>query len=118
MIDAANPDYVEGGLINFEKKRKEFEVLAQVQFFVSLQNVKMFQNFPIDEYICFLMQIKLLQGAANGYHIVEDVGFIRWFDSILVLDDREADRLSCQIEPDNNNHYNGENGFSKSSKSR
>lgn len=31
MIDAANPDYVEGGLINFEKKRKEFEVLALVQ---------------------------------------------------------------------------------------
>lgn len=30
MIDAANPDYLEGGLINFEKKRKEFEVLAQV----------------------------------------------------------------------------------------
>ncbi|KAK7580177.1 hypothetical protein V9T40_000806 [Parthenolecanium corni] len=91
MIDAANPDYVEGGLINFEKKRKEFEVLAL---------------------------IKLLQGAAKGYYIVEDVGFVRWFDSILILEDVQADKLSCQIEPDNNNHYKGENGFSKSSKSR
>ncbi|XP_049815451.1 ral guanine nucleotide dissociation stimulator-like 1 [Schistocerca nitens] len=72
MIDTAIPDTVADGLINFDKRRKEFEVLAQ---------------------------IKLLQGAANAYNIPDDPMFDRWFDSVLVLDDREAYELSCQIEP-------------------
>jgi len=72
MIDTAIPDTVSEGLINFDKRRKEFEVLAQ---------------------------IKLLQGAANAYTITEDSVFERWFDSVLTLDDREAYQLSCQIEP-------------------
>lgn len=71
MIDTAIPDVVADGLINFDKRRKEFEVLAQ---------------------------IKLLQGAANVYNLPDDPAFDRWFDSILVLDDREAYELSCQIE--------------------
>lgn len=33
MIDTAIPDTVGEGLINFDKRRKEFEVLAQVDFF-------------------------------------------------------------------------------------
>lgn len=33
MIDSAIPDTVGDGLINFDKKRKEFEVLAQVGTF-------------------------------------------------------------------------------------
>lgn len=72
MIDTAIPDTVSEGLINFDKRRKEFEVLAQ---------------------------IRLLQGAANAYNIPQDPLFDKWFDSILVLDDREAYQLSCQIEP-------------------
>ncbi|XP_047472834.1 ral guanine nucleotide dissociation stimulator-like isoform X2 [Penaeus chinensis] len=72
MIDTAIPDTVSNGLINFDKKRKEFEVLAQ---------------------------IRLLQGAANAYQMVRDEMFERWWDSVLVLDDKEAWRLSCQIEP-------------------
>ncbi|KAK9510137.1 hypothetical protein O3M35_004984 [Rhynocoris fuscipes] len=72
MIDAAIPDMLPEGLINFDKRRKEFEVLAQ---------------------------IKLLQGAANAYTITEDLSFERWFDSVLTLDDKEAYQLSCQIEP-------------------
>ena len=32
MIDTAIPDTVANGLINFDKKRKEFEVLAQVMY--------------------------------------------------------------------------------------
>lgn len=76
MIDTAIPDTIGDGLINFDKRRKEFEVLAQ---------------------------IKLLQGAANAYHFKPDPIFDRWFDSILVLDDREAYQLSCQIEPSNTN---------------
>ncbi|KAJ8966108.1 hypothetical protein NQ317_000021, partial [Molorchus minor] len=72
MIDTAIPDAICDGLINFDKRRKEFEVLAQ---------------------------IKLLQGAANAYHFTVDPAFDRWFDTILVLDDRQAYQLSCQIEP-------------------
>ncbi|XP_025832732.1 ral guanine nucleotide dissociation stimulator-like 1 [Agrilus planipennis] len=75
MIDTAIPDITQDGLINFDKKRKEFEVLAQ---------------------------IKLLQGAANAYQLPEDPDFDTWFDSILVLDDRDAYLLSCQIEPSSN----------------
>lgn len=75
MIDTAIPDTVADGLINFDKRRKEFEVLAQ---------------------------IKLLQGAANAYHLACDPMFDRWFDSVIVLDDREAHTLSCQIEPQTN----------------
>ncbi|XP_050361818.1 ral guanine nucleotide dissociation stimulator isoform X2 [Nymphalis io] len=96
MIDTAIPDTVADGLINFDKRRKEFEVLAQ---------------------------IKLLQGAANAYHLPTDPMFDRWFDSVIVLDDREAYQLSCQIEPptnppkerrpkklnDNNNHGHRKN---------
>lgn len=73
MIHAAIPDHIgTNNLINFDKKRKEFEVLAQ---------------------------IKLLQGAANAYHLPEDLLFDRWFASLLVLDEREAHTLSCQLEP-------------------
>ncbi|KRT86599.1 hypothetical protein AMK59_263 [Oryctes borbonicus] len=76
MIDTAIPDLISDGLINFDKRRKEFEVLAQ---------------------------IKLLQGAANAYQLIEDPLFDLWFDSLLVLDDREAYKLSCQIEPSSTN---------------
>ncbi|KAM4749553.1 ral guanine nucleotide dissociation stimulator-like 3 [Rhinophrynus dorsalis] len=31
MLDTALPDYTEGGLINFDKRRKEYEVLAKIQ---------------------------------------------------------------------------------------
>lgn len=74
MIHAAIPDFVgsEKSLINFDKKRKEFEVLAQ---------------------------IKLLQGAANTYNLRDDSNFDRWFASMLVLDEREAHNISCQLEP-------------------
>ncbi|XP_047741257.1 ral guanine nucleotide dissociation stimulator isoform X2 [Hyalella azteca] len=72
MIDTAIPDTVHDGLINFDKKRKEFEVLAQ---------------------------IRLLQGAAAAYQLEPDVQFDQWWDSALVLDDKESWRLSCDIEP-------------------
>ncbi|XP_032677984.1 ral guanine nucleotide dissociation stimulator isoform X2 [Odontomachus brunneus] len=72
MIDTAIPDTIADGLINFDKRRKEFEVLAR---------------------------IRLLQGAANAYNFSTDPVFDRWFHSVLVLDDREAYKLSCQIEP-------------------
>jgi len=71
MIDTAIPDTIADGLINFDKRRKEFEVLAR---------------------------IRLLQGAANAYNFKMDPVFDRWFYSVLVLDDRESYKLSCQIE--------------------
>lgn len=72
MIHAAIPDTIMDHLINFDKRRKEFEVLAQ---------------------------IKLLQGAANSYNLPDDQLFDRWFASLLVLDERESHTLSCQLEP-------------------
>ena len=72
MIDTAIADMTHDGLINFDKRRKEFEVLAQ---------------------------IKLLQGAANAYHIETDAKFNRWFEAVLLLDEREAFDLSCKLEP-------------------
>ena len=36
MIDTAIPDMTSDGLINFDKRRKEFEVLAQVMNWIWL----------------------------------------------------------------------------------
>ncbi|XP_071948479.1 ral guanine nucleotide dissociation stimulator-like 1 isoform X2 [Antedon mediterranea] len=72
MIDTAFPDYVEGGLINFEKKRKEFEVLAQ---------------------------IKLLQTAAKNYNLQKDKGFDDWFKRQRGRNYDECCMLSNEIEP-------------------
>ena len=82
MVDTAIPDATADGLINFDKRRKEFEVLAQ---------------------------IKLLQGAANSYQIANDPRFERWFESLMVLDDREAYELSCNLEPSNSGHSSARN---------
>ncbi|MGH0182965.1 UNVERIFIED_CONTAM: hypothetical protein FKN15_010296 [Acipenser sinensis] len=71
MLDTALPDYVEGGLINFEKRRREFEVIAQ---------------------------IKLLQSACNSYCLSADQAFLRWFRSQQHLTDEESYTLSCEIE--------------------
>ncbi|XP_036365562.1 ral guanine nucleotide dissociation stimulator isoform X2 [Octopus sinensis] len=72
MMDTAMPDVTENIQINFEKKRKEFEVLAQ---------------------------IKLLQLAAQIYHFKDDTQFWLWFDAIRVYDENESHDLSCIIEP-------------------
>lgn len=78
MIDTAISDMMQDGLINFDKRRKEFEVLAQ---------------------------IKLLQGAANAYHIETDVKFNKWFDTVPLLDEKEAFDLSCKLDPGSGNSY-------------
>uniref|UniRef100_A0A8C4ERX8 Ral guanine nucleotide dissociation stimulator-like 1 n=1 Tax=Dicentrarchus labrax TaxID=13489 RepID=A0A8C4ERX8_DICLA len=71
MLDTALPDLVEGGLINFEKRRREFEVIAQ---------------------------IKLLQSACNSYCLGPEPAFLRWFKSQVQLSEEESYALSCEIE--------------------
>ncbi|XP_029355434.1 ral guanine nucleotide dissociation stimulator-like 1 isoform X1 [Echeneis naucrates] len=71
MLDTALPDLVEGGLINFEKRRREFEVIAQ---------------------------IKLLQSACNSYCLTPEAAFLRWFKSQPQLSEEESYALSCEIE--------------------
>lgn len=71
MLDAAHQDFTEDGLINFEKRRKEFEVIAQ---------------------------IKLLQEAAKNYIIVQDEKFRRWFDNIKTFTESESYHWSCKVE--------------------
>ncbi|KAL7884565.1 hypothetical protein AOLI_G00073350 [Acnodon oligacanthus] len=71
MLDTALPDLVEGGLINFEKRRREFEVIAQ---------------------------IKLLQSACNSYCLNPDPAFLRWFKSQPQHTEEESYSLSCEIE--------------------
>ncbi|XP_072096325.1 ral guanine nucleotide dissociation stimulator-like isoform X4 [Mobula birostris] len=72
MLDTAVKDHLDGGLINFEKRRKEFEVIAQ---------------------------IKLLQSACNNYSFTPDRRFVEWFRSVGRLTEAEGYNLSCEIEP-------------------
>ncbi|XP_053359944.1 ral guanine nucleotide dissociation stimulator-like 1 isoform X1 [Clarias gariepinus] len=71
MLDTALPDLVEGSLINFEKRRREFEVIAQ---------------------------IKLLQSACNSYCLNPDPAFLRWFKTQPQQTEEESYGLSCEIE--------------------
>ncbi|KAM6317655.1 LOW QUALITY PROTEIN: ral guanine nucleotide dissociation stimulator-like 1, partial [Podargus strigoides] len=70
MLDTALLDYIEGGLINFEKRRREFEVLAQIM---------------------------LLQSACNIYCMTPDRKFI-WFKRQQNLTEEESYSFSCEIE--------------------
>ncbi|XP_065706850.2 ral guanine nucleotide dissociation stimulator-like 1 [Patagioenas fasciata] len=71
MLDTALQDYIEGGLINFEKRRREFEVIAQ---------------------------IKLLQSSCNSYSMTQDEKFQQWFRRQRHLSDEESFHLSREIE--------------------
>ncbi|KAL1022945.1 hypothetical protein UPYG_G00034570 [Umbra pygmaea] len=71
MLDTALQDFVEGGLINFEKRRREFEVIAQ---------------------------IKLLQSACNSYCLSADAAFLRWFKSQPQHSEEDSYSMSCEIE--------------------
>ncbi|NWZ36205.1 GNDS protein, partial [Brachypodius atriceps] len=72
MLDTAMKDFLDSGLINFEKRRKEFEVIAQ---------------------------IKLLQSACNNYSFTQEDRFVEWFHSLERLSEAESYGLSCEIEP-------------------
>ncbi|TRZ02200.1 hypothetical protein DNTS_030431 [Danionella cerebrum] len=72
MLDTAMKDHLEVGLINFEKRRKEFEVIAQ---------------------------IKLLQLTCNYYNFSKEQRFVDWFKRVEKLSDTESYSMSCDIEP-------------------
>uniref|UniRef100_UPI00398E7951 ral guanine nucleotide dissociation stimulator-like isoform X1 n=1 Tax=Pristiophorus japonicus TaxID=55135 RepID=UPI00398E7951 len=72
MLDTAVKDYVENGLINFDKRRKEFEIIAQ---------------------------IKLLQKACKNYSFEKEMEFLNWFYSLETLSEADSYKLSCEIEP-------------------
>ncbi|XP_038673453.1 ral guanine nucleotide dissociation stimulator-like isoform X1 [Scyliorhinus canicula] len=72
MLDTAVKDYVESGLINFEKRRKEFEIIAQ---------------------------IKLLQKACKNYSFEKHPDFLNWFYRLETLSEADSYKLSCEVEP-------------------
>ncbi|CAK5019778.1 unnamed protein product [Meloidogyne enterolobii] len=72
MIDQAHPDKTDNGLINFEKHRFEFEVLAK---------------------------LRLYQSAARAYSFSMDQAFCVWFHFLPALDEKECFVRSLDIEP-------------------
>lgn len=72
MLDTALPDAVEGGLINFEKRRREFEILSQ---------------------------IRELQASCSHYSIPVRPRVAGWLRAHAALTDQESYELSCDLEP-------------------
>ncbi|XP_070703664.1 ral guanine nucleotide dissociation stimulator-like 1 [Pempheris klunzingeri] len=72
MLDTALPDTLEGGLINFEKRRREFEVLSQ---------------------------IRVLQVSCSQYNLPHHSRIAAWLRGHRLLTDQESYELSRQLEP-------------------
>nr|XP_033780714.1 ral guanine nucleotide dissociation stimulator-like 2 isoform X2 [Geotrypetes seraphini] len=72
MLDTAAKDELENGYINFDKRRKEFEILTQ---------------------------IRLLQSICKNYTFERDPVFMSWFHSLQPLSEANSHNLSCDIEP-------------------
>ncbi|KAM9393208.1 ral guanine nucleotide dissociation stimulator-like 1 [Pholidichthys leucotaenia] len=72
MLDTALPDTVEGGLINFEKRRREFDVLSQ---------------------------ILVLQASCALYSLPHHHRVATWLQGHGLLTDQESYDLSRQLEP-------------------
>ncbi|XP_056900155.1 ral guanine nucleotide dissociation stimulator-like 2 isoform X2 [Takifugu flavidus] len=71
MLDTAVKDRLDNGYINFDKRRREFEVLAQ---------------------------IRLLQSSCKNCVFTVDECFMRWYQSVPTLTGEESYRLSNEIE--------------------
>lgn len=72
MLDTALTDTVEGGLINFEKRRREFEVLSQ---------------------------IRQLQASCSHYNLSVNPQITAWLQAHTLLTDQESYELSRDLEP-------------------
>ncbi|KAM3614537.1 uncharacterized protein V6R79_015823 [Siganus canaliculatus] len=71
MLDTAVKDRLDNGYINFDKRRREFEVLAQ---------------------------IRLLQSSCKNCVFTTDEAFVQWYQSVPTLTEEESYRLSNEIE--------------------
>ncbi|KAL2298102.1 hypothetical protein Nmel_017064 [Mimus melanotis] len=87
MLDTAMKDFLDGGLINFEKRRKFWG-----RGFWS-HGFHLLQEFEV------IAQIKLLQSACNNYSFTQEDQFVEWFHSLERLSEAESYGLSCEIEP-------------------
>ncbi|XP_018594245.1 ral guanine nucleotide dissociation stimulator-like 1 [Scleropages formosus] len=72
MLDTALPDFVEGDLINFEKRRKEYEIISQ---------------------------ISQLQSSCEQYVLPSHPRITQWLQSSKILTDQESHDLSQELEP-------------------
>uniref|UniRef100_A0A3P9PY88 Ral guanine nucleotide dissociation stimulator-like 2 n=1 Tax=Poecilia reticulata TaxID=8081 RepID=A0A3P9PY88_POERE len=71
MLDTAVKDRLDNGYINFDKRRREFEVLAQ---------------------------IRLLQSSCKNCVFDSDEAFSQWYHSVPTLTEEQSYRLSNEIE--------------------
>ncbi|XP_041843295.1 ral guanine nucleotide dissociation stimulator-like 2 isoform X2 [Melanotaenia boesemani] len=71
MLDTAVKDRLDNGYINFDKRRREFEVLAQ---------------------------IRLLQSSCKNCIFIADEAFLQWYHSVPTLTEEQSYRLSNEIE--------------------
>ncbi|XP_023187157.1 ral guanine nucleotide dissociation stimulator-like 2 isoform X1 [Xiphophorus maculatus] len=71
MLDTAVKDRLDNGYINFDKRRREFEVLAQ---------------------------IRLLQSSCKNCVFDCDEAFLQWYHSVPTLTEEQSYRLSNEIE--------------------
>ncbi|XP_029910279.1 ral guanine nucleotide dissociation stimulator-like 1 isoform X2 [Myripristis murdjan] len=72
MLDTALTDTVEGGLINFEKRRREFEILSH---------------------------IRQLQASCSQYSLPVNPRITAWLQAHTLLTDQESYELSRDLEP-------------------
>ncbi|KAJ8345149.1 hypothetical protein SKAU_G00293420 [Synaphobranchus kaupii] len=72
MLDTALPDTMEGGLINFEKRRREFEILSQIE---------------------------QLQASCSEYSLPPRPPISSWLLGSKLLNDQESYELSRELEP-------------------
>ncbi|CAJ1053806.1 ral guanine nucleotide dissociation stimulator-like 1 isoform X2 [Xyrichtys novacula] len=70
MLDTALSDTVDGGLINFEKRRREFEILSQIrQFQASCSHYKL----PVNTHITTWLQAHTLLTDQESYEVSRDL---------------------------------------------
>ncbi|XP_056609072.1 ral guanine nucleotide dissociation stimulator-like 1 [Triplophysa dalaica] len=84
MLDTALPDIVEGGLINFEKRRREYEILRQ---------------------------IRQLQASCCQYVLTDHPEITAWIQNQKLLTDQESYELSRQLETSHDSSPSSSSGW-------